>query len=224
MNTFLYFAVLLKNLTNETTFYQQTLSGLLWRLKRSSWEIFDLVSSSLFHFTSLRRHVTAPWNCLIFSLFGKWSPLPLWYRLYSQQKLINLNSRAGSPHLGISVLTRRSFSNSDESPPPPPPPMKSGGRGGVMFSAKYRSTVLRKSHGWLGNFQYEGKNDWPQKKKRKNKNPCTWDWKSSLGYSLKTFLFRESTITYSKLLALQSEFCVVCCSSSDPISSGSGHC
>lgn len=120
MNTFLYFAVLLKNLTNETTFYQQTLSGLLWRLKRSSWEIFDLVSSSLFHFTSLRRHVTAPWNCLIFSLFGKWSPLPLWYRLYSQQKLINLNSRAGSPHLGISVLTRRSFSNSDESPPPSP--------------------------------------------------------------------------------------------------------
>ena len=33
-----------------------------------------------------------------------------------------------------------------------------------MFSAKYR---FRKSHGQLGNFQCDGKNDWPQKKKQK---------------------------------------------------------
>ena len=76
--------------------------------------------------------------------------------------------------------------------PPLPPPMKSGGRGGVMFSEKYR---FRKSHGRLGNFQYEGKMIGLKKKrkkktKKKKEDPCTWDWKSSLGYSLKNIPLR----------------------------------
>lgn len=53
------------------------------------------------------------------------------------------------PTPGNSVLARRTFSNSDESPH-----QKYGGRGSVMFSAKYGGSG---THGRLGNFQYEGK-------------------------------------------------------------------
>lgn len=75
-------------------------------------------------------------------------------------------------------------------------PLKYGGRGSIMFSAKYK---FRKSHGCLGNVHYEGK---MIGLKNNICDPCTvepWDGESSLGGSLKTFLFWESTRTCSRL-------------------------
>lgn len=97
---------------------------------------------------------------------------------------------------GNSVLTRHSFSNSDESPSP----LKSGGRGSVMFSARYG---FRRSHRCLGNLQYEGTMIGLKKKKKEEKiqDPHRALSLSSLGGSLKTFLFWGSGRTYSKLYA-----------------------
>lgn len=73
---------------------------------------FDLVSVfSLF--CSLCRHVTTSWNCFIFSLFSKWSSLPLSYRLYSTQKLI-IWIPGQARHLGILVSQDAVLSNSDK--------------------------------------------------------------------------------------------------------------
>lgn len=124
----------------------------------------------------------------MFSPLAKWSSLPLWYVLYFEY----LNSRAGAAHLGIlfSQDAVFPFPNSDEFISP----LKCGGRGSVMFSAKNK---FRKSHGRPGNIQYEGKMIGLKTKPVIRVGP--WDEESSLGGSLKTFLFWESTGTYCKL-------------------------
>lgn len=125
------------------------LSGLLWRPKKSFQEIFFLPCFSLFSFFKTLEafyssmelsHVLTTCQMIL-------APSLIWVIFWVSE----FQGKLTTP--GNSVLTRCSFiflfPNSDEFSP-----LKCGGRGSVMFSAKNK---FRKSHGHLGNFQYEGK-------------------------------------------------------------------